>query len=212
MNKLDKQIEALIFYKGEEITFEELSKFLETNEKEIIESISKLKEKYTDSGIKILTTDNSVLFSTGEEVSEIIDGLEKSEYEKEFTKAALETLTIILYRGPLKRSMIDYIRGVNSQFTLRNLLIRGLIEKRLDPKDERSFLYKATPDLLRYMNLGDITELQEYNEINEQIESFEKRAINTCVFIHNSYFDIRNDFLERETRDKSTCRSSSSRN
>ncbi len=176
MNKLDKQIEALIFYKGEEITFEELSKFLETNEKEIIESISKLKEKYTDSGIKILTTDNSVLFSTGEEVSEIIDGLEKSEYEKEFTKAALETLTIILYRGPLKRSMIDYIRGVNSQFTLRNLLIRGLIEKRLDPKDERSFLYKATPDLLRYMNLGDITELQEYNEINEQIESFVKSS------------------------------------
>lgn len=176
MNKLDKQIEALIFYKGEEVTFGELSKLLETDEKEIIESISKLKEKYADSGIKILTTENSVLFSTGEEVSEIIEGLEKSEYEKEFTKAALETLTIILYRGPLKRSMIDYIRGVNSQFTLRNLLIRGLIEKELDPKDERSFLYKATPDLLRYMNLGDISELQEYNEINEQIESFVKNS------------------------------------
>jgi segregation and condensation protein B len=176
MNNLEKQIESLIFYKGEEISFKELSKFTDSKTEEVKEVVNKLEEKYSDSGIKIVKTENSVMLTTGEESSKIIEAIEKEEYEKGFSKATLETLTIILYRGPIKRSMIDFIRGVNSQFTLRNLLIRGLIEKEIDPKDERAFLYKPTTDLLRYMNVGDIKELQEYNEINDKVEAFIKSS------------------------------------
>lgn len=172
MSELDKKIEALIFYKGEEISFKELSKLLNVEIDEIKNSVLNIKEKYLDSGIKIVSTEDSVLFTTGEEVSEIIEELEKSEYEKDLTKAALETLTIILYRGPIKRSMIDYIRGVNSQFTLRNLLIRGLITKEVDPKDERTYVYKPTTDLLQFLNISDINELQEFKDINEKIDNF----------------------------------------
>lgn len=176
MSELDKKLEALIFYKGEETTFAELSKSLKVSEEEIKNSVINLKEKYSNSGIRIVTTSDSVLMATGEEVSEIIEDLEKEEYEKELSKAALETLTIILYRGPLKRSMIDYIRGVNSQFTLRNLLIKGLISKTPDPKDERGYLYEATSDLLRYLNIDDAKGLQEYNEINQKIDAFIKNS------------------------------------
>jgi segregation and condensation protein B len=172
MSELDKKVEALIFYKGEEIKFSELSKLLDVSIDEVKNSVINIKEKYESSGVKLVSTDDSVLFTTGEEVTDIVEKLEKSEYEKELTKAALETLTIILYRGPIRRSMIDYIRGVNSQFTLRNLLIRGLIEKETDPKDERTFVYKPTADLMRFMNINDINELQEYKEINEKINSF----------------------------------------
>lgn len=172
MSELDKKIEALIFYKGEEISFKELSKLLNVEIDEIKNSVLNIKEKYSDSGIKIVSTEDSVLFTTGEEVSEIIEELEKSEYEKDLTKAALETLTIILYRGPIKRSMIDYIRGVNSQFTLRNLLIRGLITKEVNPKDERTYVYKPTADLLQFLNINDINELQEFKDINEKIDNF----------------------------------------
>ncbi len=176
MSELDKKIEALIFYKGEEITFKELSNILEVSEEEIKNGVLNIKEKNKYSGIKILTTDNSVMFTTGEEIAPIIEKLEKEEYEKELSKASLETLTIILYRGPIKKSMVDYIRGANSQFTLRNLLIKGLIEKETDPKDERSYLYKPTIELLRYMNISNIKELQEYKEINEKIDSFIKNS------------------------------------
>ena len=176
MSELDKKIEALIFYKGEEISFKEISKILNVSEEEVKNSVLNLTDKYQDSGIKVVTSESAVLFTTGPEAANVIEDLEKGEYEKELTKAALETLTIILYRGPLKRSMIDYIRGVNSQFTLRNLLIRGLIEKENDPKDERAYLYKATPDLLRFMNVDNVKELQEYNEINEKIDAFIKNS------------------------------------
>lgn len=173
MSELDKKVESLIFYKGEEISFKELAKLLNVSEEEIQNSVMNIKEiRNQESGIKVITTDDSVLFTTGEEVSEIIEELEKSEYEKELTKASLETLSIILYRGPIKRSMIDYIRGVNSQFTLRNLLIRGLIQKEIDPKDERTYVYKSTPELLQFMNISNIKELQEFQDINEKIDNF----------------------------------------
>lgn len=176
MSDLNKKVESIIFYKGEEISYNEISKLLNAKADEIKEEVEKLKEKYQDSGIKIISNENSVTMTTGEEVSEIIEKLEKEEYEKDLTKAALETLTIILYRGPVKRSMIDFIRGVNSQFTIRNLLIRGLIEKTADPKDERTYLYKPTLDLLRFLSISDIKELQEYKEINTQIDSFLKSS------------------------------------
>jgi segregation and condensation protein B len=176
MSELDKKVEALIFYKGEEVSFAELSKVLNESEDDIRNSVLNLQDKYKDSGIRILSTEKGVTFTTGEEVADIVEDLEREEYEKDLTKAALETLTIILYRGPLKRSMIDYIRGVNSQFTLRNLLIRGLIEKETDPKDERAYLYRPSADLLRYMNVGDKKELPEYNEINEKVDAFIKAS------------------------------------
>jgi segregation and condensation protein B len=179
MNKTQKQIESIIFYKGEEISFSELIKLIKISKEELDTHLENIKNKYIDSGIKIVTTDNSVLMTTSEDSSEIIEELEKEEYEKDLSKAAMETLAIILYRGPLKRSMIDFIRGVNSQFTLRNLLIKGLIEKVPDPKDERSYLYKPTLDLLRFMNLGNIKDLQEFKEVNDKIDSFIKNSKKT---------------------------------
>jgi segregation and condensation protein B len=179
MNKLEKQIESIIFYKGEEVSFVELLKLVKISKEELIVAIQNIKYRHTGSGINIVTTDNSVLMTTSDDASDIIEELEKEEYEKDLSKAALETLTIILYRGPIRRSMIDFIRGVNSQFTLRNLLIRGLIEKISDPKDERTFLYKPTIDLLRFMNLEENKELQEYKEINDRIDMFIKNSKNT---------------------------------
>jgi segregation and condensation protein B len=75
---------------------------------------------------------------------------------KDLGKAGLETLSIILYQGPISRAEIDYIRGVNSNFILRNLLIRGLIERVENPHDQRSFLYKPTLELISYLGLSKI--------------------------------------------------------
>ena len=81
---------------------------------------------------------------------------------KDLGKAGLETLSIILYRGPATRRDIDYIRGVNSQFILRNLLIRGLVEKIQNPDDQRTFFYKPTFQLLSYLGIGKLEDLPEY--------------------------------------------------
>jgi segregation and condensation protein B len=92
---------------------------------------------------------------------------------RDLGKAGLETLTIILYKHPIKRSEIDYIRGVNSSFILRNLLIRGLIE-RLTEKEGlgRGYLYKPTLELLSHLGVSKIENLPESASITSELENF----------------------------------------
>ena len=115
------------------------------------------------------------MLGTAKELSPLIEQLTKEELTKDLGKAGLETLSIILYQGPITRADIDYIRGVNSQFIVRNLLIRGLVERVENPKDARSFLYKTTLDLLSHLGISKIEELPEYAQVREDIDGF-KRA------------------------------------
>ncbi len=83
-------------------------------------------------------------------------------------------MTIVLYRGPIARSQIDYIRGVNSTFTLRNLLIRGLIERIPNPKDSRGFLYRPTFDLMNHLGITRIENLPEYAKVVTETQTEEE--------------------------------------
>jgi len=106
---------------------------------------------------------------TNPELSHLIEYLQKEELNKELSKASLETLSIVLYKNGATRADIDYIRGVNSSFTLRALSIRGLVEKTTDPKDARRYIYKPTFDLLSYMGVKNMTELPEYVETSQNL-------------------------------------------
>ncbi len=138
----------------------------------IVELESALKGR----GLTLIQTDEEVMLGTSKEMSPIIEQLTKDELTRDLGKAGLETLSIILYQGPISRADIDYIRGVNSQFILRNLLIRGLVERIDNPKDARSFLYKTTLDLLSHLGISKVTDLPEYENVRKDIESFKTAA------------------------------------
>jgi chromosome segregation and condensation protein ScpB len=73
--------------------------------------------------------------------------------------------------GPIARSMIDFIRGVNSQFTLRSLLVRGLIEK--DP-NSKTPLYIVSLDTIKFLGLNKVDELPNFKEIKHELAQFIK--------------------------------------
>jgi len=129
-------------------------------------------------GLVLLQKEDELTLGTSPEFSELIEKLQKEELNKDLSKASLETLSIILYKNGISRAEIDYIRGVNSSFTLRILSIRGLITKELDKKDSRRYIYKPSFDLLSYLGIKNLEELTDFNEINkilhqtiEQIEN-----------------------------------------
>ena len=92
---------------------------------------------------------------------------------RDLGKAGSETLAVVLYRGPVSRADIDYIRGVNCAFILRNLQVRGLVQRISNPKNARSFLYEATPDLLKHLGVTEITSLPDYQAMRDELEKFE---------------------------------------
>src|SRR3990167_1203864 len=165
----EKEIEAILFWKGEPISIKKLAEILKVKEEEIKNAIFNLKRSLENRGIVLLETGHEVTLGTTPEYSSLIENLQKEELNKEFSKASLETLSIVLYKNGATRAEIDYIRGVNSTFTLRALAVRGLVERILDPKDARRYLYRPSFDLLSYMGIKSIEELPDYGEINKTI-------------------------------------------
>jgi segregation and condensation protein B len=168
---IEQKIEAILFFKGEPMGRKKLSEFLKVGQTEINESLEKLKENLKSRGIVLQEKENDITLGTAPELSDLIEKLQKEELNKELSKASLETLSIILYKNGVSRSLIDYIRGVNSSFTLRALSIRGLIEKNIDPEDNRRYIYRPTFELLSFMGVKSVEELPDYELVNNSIES-----------------------------------------
>jgi segregation and condensation protein B len=176
--ELESKIEGLLFYKGEDIQIKKLAELLNVNEEEIKEALLKLEQSLSDRGLVLVRKDDRVVLGISSELSQIIESIRKDEITKELTKASLDTLSIILYKNEVSRSEIDYIRGVNSSFILRNLLIRGLIEKIIDPKDSRRALYRPTFDTMSFMGISSLNQLPNYNEVRAQLQEVFKQEIN----------------------------------
>ena len=166
---LAQKIEAILFFKGEPISIKRLGEILKVSKEEIGEAIIELNNNLAGRGVVLLEKNDEITLGTNPELSHLIEHLQKEELNKELSKASLETLSIVLYKNGVTRAEIDYIRGVNSSFTLRMLSVRGLVEKTLDPKDNRRFIYKPSFDLLSYMGVKNVQELPEYQETNNNL-------------------------------------------
>ncbi len=170
--ELDAQLEAILFWKAEAISVKKLATILEKDEAAIKEGLKTLEGKLAGRGLSLIYWEDEVVLATAKEMSATIEKLTKEELVRDLGKAGLETISIVLYQGPISRAEIDYIRGVNSNFILRNLLIRGLVEKVPNPKDQRSFLYKPTFELLSYLGTDKIEALPEYAKVRADIDTF----------------------------------------
>lgn len=173
---LENKIEAILFFKGEPVSSKKLEEILSAqaglkiSKEEISEAVANLKNNLANRGIVLIENNNELSLGTAPEFSDLIEHLQKEELNRDLSKASLETLSIILYKNGASRSEIDYIRGVNSSFTLRALAIRGLVEKITDPKDSRRFIYKPSLELISYMGVKSVEELPDYSEINNSVE------------------------------------------
>lgn len=175
-NKLEKQLEAVLFWYGEPVKIKRLSQIFGKSEEEISSVLKDLEISLDQRGIVLISKDDEVALGTSKDASEHIEKLTKEELVKDLGRAGLETLSIIIYQGPISRAEIDYIRGVQSNFILRNLMIRGLVEKIPNPKDQRSFLYRPTFDLLNFLGVSKIEEMPEFEKAKAEIESYKNSS------------------------------------
>lgn len=170
MPKLESIIESLLFAHGEPLTLKAIAKIIETSEDDIKKALGELAAdcRKEDSGMALLEKDGEYQLGSKPEHAPYIEKLVKSGLSEELSKAAVETVAIVAYKGPLSRAEIEHIRGVNSSFTLRNLLMRGLIERIDSPKDARSHWYRVSFDFLKHLGLAKIDDLPQYLELRKE--------------------------------------------
>ncbi len=179
MLSLESKIESVLLFKNEPVSIVELGKWLGAKPDAVKEALSNLTNSYENRGLVIISDKDSVTLGTHPSASALIENLQKEELSRELGRAGLETLAIVLYKGPISRREIDHIRGVNSSFILRALLIRGLVE-RVDPATVgqaaagRSYSYKGTLKLLQYLGITRIEDLPEFENAFKKIEEFVK--------------------------------------
>ncbi len=169
-------IEGLLFVSGEDgLTLEELKNITEKSIDEIKNLIKELYKDYesSDRGIQIEYLGNHFKLTTKSEHKDYYKKLIKNEENSPLSQSALEVLAIIAYNNPITRIGIDNIRGVNSSYIVRKLLIKGLIEDvGYSDLPGRPKLYNVTPKFLDYFGLGSLDELPKFE--NEDIEDEEK--------------------------------------
>ena len=169
---MEKKIEALLFALGKPLARSELQKYLGIDEATLEEAVVKLQKR--NGGITLVDDGKTLELRTSAEASSLIERVRKEEYSREVGKAGLEALAAILYRGPLTRSQIDFIRGVNSSQTLRTLNMRGLVRRVPNPKDERAYLYEPTTELLGTLGVQSSKDLPDYGEVSDKLQKLEE--------------------------------------
>jgi segregation and condensation protein B len=169
---LVQHIEAILFWRGDAMSVNSLAKITGAEKDAIQDALKQVKVDLGARGIVLIEHDGEYTLGTNPESAKLIEAARTEELSKDLGKAGLETLAIILYQGPIRRSEIDYIRGVNSNFILRNLLIRGLIERKPDPKNSRASIYLASIELLRFLGITHIEELKDFAQVQSAIEQF----------------------------------------
>lgn len=162
-------IESLLFVHGEPLSRGRIAEVIGVSEKEIEAGLETLRVRYedADSGLILITKGKDVELATKPDNAESVEGLIVADRHELLGKATLETLSVIAYRAPVTRAAIDSIRGVNSSFALRNLLLRGLIERRPNPIDAREYEYTPSMRLLELLGVGSVEELPEYGSLSQ---------------------------------------------
>lgn len=160
MNMDTAKIEALLFCCGEPLAIGKMEKLTGQNRESIEAALQELRAQYKNvaRGIMLLQCKDEWQLVTKKEYAPLLQKLVNNECNNELGDAALETFAIVAYRGPIERASIDELRGVNTTVSLRNLLIRGLIERSMG--EERG--YDVSAEGLRKLGVERREELPEY--------------------------------------------------
>jgi len=165
------KIESLLFVANSPLTIKQIAKLVDSEPAKVEGVLGDLEEGYggEDSGLQIVRRGQDVILGTKSEVGSLVGKFLKEQVRGELTRPQLEALTIVAYRGPVTKTELNMIRGVNCALILRNLLIRGLIDEKQDKKLHVS-VYEVSVDFLRFLGVQSVDELPQYEELRKHAD------------------------------------------
>lgn len=167
-------IESLLFVSAKHLTLGEISELTNISSKEAGEILEELTEHYKDRGINIVNVNKTYKMTTSPKYSVYVEKFLHVCSKQFLSKAALETLAIIVFKQPVTRAQIEELRGVNIDKIINKLLDKKLIkEVGKAPIPGKPLLYGTTNDFLHYFQLKDLNELPKI-DIKEETEALEE--------------------------------------
>lgn len=160
-------IESILFVHGEPMAEKKIGAALDISPEDVSAGLAELRRRLEGRGLALVEKAGEWQLATHPDCALAVDALLKEQHTEQLSRASLETLAVVAYKGPLTRAEIEYIRGVSSLFSLRTLLLRGLVERVEHEEDARSFVYAVSMDFLKYLGLARLDDLPDYEALKK---------------------------------------------
>lgn len=176
MHATNQQLEALLIASDEPIRCKDLSRIFQCTDAEIAQYLDAYAGTLSERGFVLVRTETTVALAVHPQCNSLIEKFFGATQPHELGQAGMEILAIILYKKEATRAAIEYIRGVNSSFALRTLLMRGLVERVLSSEDAREYVYRPTVELLSHLGLTVTTELPDFSSVHALLTEIDQRS------------------------------------
>jgi len=165
MSEGEKEVEAIVFAAAEPLDIDTIESKI-TKKINVLNTLKKLQEIYENRGINLVYISKKWSFRTSEKLSHLMS--QQKSVEKKLSKAAIETLSIIVYHQPVTRAEIEEIRGVAFGTNTLEILMELNWVKPLGRKDVpgKPIQYGTTEDFLSHFSLKKLSDLPTVDELS----------------------------------------------
>ena len=164
ITEIEREVEAIVFAAAEPLSIETIETKISRNT-DVLKILQKLQTFYTNRGINLVCISNKWSFRTSPNLSSLMS--QQKTVEKKLSKAAIETLAIIVYHQPVTRAEIEEIRGVAFGTNTLEILMELNWVKPQGRKDipGKPIQYGTTDDFLSHFNLQKLSDLPTVDEL-----------------------------------------------
>ena len=175
--ELARTIEALLVVASQPLSLADLREAAEAEASDVEEALELLAERYCEgrSGIVLEQVAGGWAFRAAAEASDACARLFEKPVEKGLSQAALETLAIVAYLGPISRPEIARIRGVNIDGVMAGLVERGLVAEGGRENEFGAIRYRTTPLFERIFGLESLAALPRVDDLGDDVGQIRER-------------------------------------
>jgi segregation and condensation protein B len=161
----EKEVEAIVFAAAEPLDIDTIESKI-TKKINVLNALKKLQKTYENRGINLVCISKKWSYRTSEKLSHLMS--QQKSIEKKLSKAAIETLSIIVYHQPVTRAEIEEIRGVAFGTNTLEILMELKWVKPLGRKDVpgKPIQYGTTEDFLSHFSLQKLSDLPTVDELS----------------------------------------------
>ena len=161
----EKEVEAIVFAAAEPLDIDTIESKI-TKKINVLNTLKKLQKIYENRGINLVCISKKWSFRTSEKLSHLMS--QQKSVEKKLSRAAIETLSIIVYHQPVTRAEIEEIRGVAFGTNTLEILMELNWVKPLGRKDVpgKPIQYGTTEDFLSHFSLQKLSDLPTVDELS----------------------------------------------
>ena len=187
----EREVEAIIFAAAEPLDVDTIES--KVSKKVDVEKIlKKIQSTYSTRGINLVCISNKWSFRTAKNLSNLMS--KEKTIEKKLSKAAIETLAIIVYHQPVTRAEIEEIRGVAFGTNTLEILMELNWVKPKGRKDVpgKPIQYGTTDDFLSHFNLQKLSDLPTVDELGSA-GLIDSTNIDSSIFGTGKFYQEKED-------------------